>query len=163
MKTHTQLLKRLLATRLFSTLVLGCPNSPLENANQAYDDGDYKKAFEIYKTLAEQGKPEAQYNLGLMYENGQVVPQDYAQAVKWYRKAADQGYSLAQNSLGIMYENGQVVPQDYIEAHKWFNIATSNSCDSGMEYRNRVALKMTPEQIAEAQKLAHEWKSQPAK
>jgi hypothetical protein len=58
--------------------------------------------------------------VGIMYFNGQGVPQDYAEAVKWYRKAADQGYAEAQTNLGFMYANGHGVPQDYAEAAKWY-------------------------------------------
>ncbi len=46
----------------------------------------------------------AQYNLGVMYANGQGVPKDEKQAVVWYRKAAEQGYADAQHNLGLMQE-----------------------------------------------------------
>jgi TPR repeat protein len=49
----------------------------------------------------------AQFNLGLMYYNGQGVTQDYSQAADWYRKAAAQGNAAAQYNLGLMYYNGQ--------------------------------------------------------
>ena len=39
--------------------------------------------FDEWKPLAEQGIAEAQYNLGLMYSNGQDVPRDDEEAVKW--------------------------------------------------------------------------------
>ena len=58
----------------------------------------------------------AQYNLGVMYENGRGVPQNDAEAVKWYRKAAEQGLASAQNNLGVMYANGEGVPQNDAEA-----------------------------------------------
>ena len=66
---------------------------------------------------------DAQYNLGLMYDNGEGVPQDYAEAVKWYRLAAEQGHAKAQYNLGLMYDNGEGVPQDYAEAVKWYRLA----------------------------------------
>ena len=55
-------------------------------------------------------------------------------------------------------------PQDYVEAHKWFNLAAAhpaNPTDGEKATKNRylVASKMTPAQIAEAQKLAREWKA----
>ena len=72
---------------------------------------------------------------------------------------------MAQTNLGAMYADGQGVPQNYIQAHKWFNLASSRYSASEKEKRNRsvrtrdmVAAKMTPAQIAEAQKLAREWK-----
>ena len=73
---------------------------PFEDATKEYYRGDYEAAYRLIKPLAEQGIPEAQFNLGLMYDKGQGVPQDYAEAVKWYRKAAEQGNAKAQYNLG---------------------------------------------------------------
>ncbi len=83
---------------------------------------------------------------------------DYAEAVKYYRLAAEQGNENAQNNLGGMYEKGQGVPQDYVEAHKWLNLAGAKGLEVAIANRERVARKMTPAQIAEAQRLAREWK-----
>jgi hypothetical protein len=135
---------------------------PLEDAHAAYLKQDYTTALRLYRQLADQGNAWAQNRLGGMYDYGRGVPQDYAQAVKWYRLAADQGYAWAQNNLGNMYELGQGVPQDYVEAHKWFNLAAA-SVSSGdtreraVKNRDLVAMRMTPAQIAEAQKRASAW------
>ena len=59
----------------------------------AYEAGDYAEAVKCYRKAAEQGDAAAQYNLGVIYYNGEGVTQDYAEAVKWYRKAAEQGYA----------------------------------------------------------------------
>jgi len=100
--------------------------------------------------------------LGIMYANGRGVPQDYAEAMKWCRLAAEQGYARAQYMLGIMYANGRGVPQNDVQAHMWFNLAASRAPaserDEAIKMRNVAASNMTPEQIAEAQKLAREWK-----
>ena len=72
---------------------------------------------------AEAGDPKAQKSLGLLYYNGQGVPQDYAKAASWFRLAARQGYSLAQYNLGLLYANGQGVPQDYAKAAHWYRLA----------------------------------------
>jgi uncharacterized protein len=93
-----------------------------------------------------------------MYAKGQGVPQDYAAAVKWYRLAADQGNAVAQINLGFMYEQGQGVPQDYVQAHKWYNLGAAAGDKDASKNRNIVAGRMTPAQIAEAQKLASAWK-----
>ena len=122
-------------------------------------------ALRLWRPLAEQGDADAQYSLGVTYANGRGVPQDYAEAVRWYRKAADQGLASAQNNLGLMYDNGQGVPQDYAEAVKWYNLAAARlpASDSekhnfAVKNRDEIAAKMTRAQIAEAQKLAREWK-----
>ena len=69
---------------------------------------------------AERGNSSAQYNLGVLYDNGRGVRKDYKEAVKWYRKAAEQGLAGAQNNLGVLYDNGQGVRKDYKEAVKWY-------------------------------------------
>ena len=126
---------------------------------------DYDPAVMWCHKAADQGDASSQYNLGLMYYEGQGVPQDHWEAAKWYGMAADQGVTSAQNNLGGMYLNGRGVPQDYVLAHKWYNLAAASTPASETESRNRavknrdlVASKMTPAQIAEAQKLAREWK-----
>jgi len=85
--------------------------------------GDYAAALKEWRPLAEQGDASAQFNLGLMYAEGQGVPQDHAEAVKWYRRAAEQGHAGAQNNLGGMYAEGKGVLQDHAEAVKWFRRA----------------------------------------
>ena len=75
--------------------------------------------------MAEAGSAEAQYNLGVMYDNGLGVAQDYAAAVSWYRKAADQGNAPAQSNLGVMYYNGRGVPKDLAAAAEWFRKAAN--------------------------------------
>ena len=129
----------------------------------AYQRGDYATALRELRPLAEQGHADAQFNLGTMYDNGQGVPQDDAEAVKWYRKAAEQGVADAQYNLGSMYYDGQGVTQDYVQTHMWLNVAASSfppgkDRDKALKERDRVAKKMTPAQISEAQKLAREWK-----
>ena len=99
-----------------------------------------------------------QYTLGVMYDKGAGVPQDYVQARQWYEQAAAQGHAKAQFNLGVRYFSGLGVPQDFVQAHMWFNLSATNGEKIAVESRNAVAEQMTPAQIAEAQKLAREWK-----
>ena len=78
--------------------------------------------------------------------------------MKWYRLAADQGHAKAQNNLGSIYVEGKGVPQDYVLAHMWFNLSAAQGDEKAVEHRDIVAGKMTPDQLAEAQRLAREWK-----
>src|SRR5215471_2521483 len=94
-----------------------------QEATDAYNRGDYATAWRELLPLAQQGDAYAQVNLGVMYQQGQGVPQNYAEAVKWYQRAAEQGLAEAQNDLGTMYYNGQGVPQDYGQAMQWFRRA----------------------------------------
>ena len=81
------------------------------------------EAITKYRKAAEQGNASAQYNLGLMYEQGHGVAQDNKEAIAWYRKAAEQGDARAQYNLGIMYVNGHGVAQDYKQASVWYRKA----------------------------------------
>ncbi len=118
---------------------------------------DYEMAIKWYQMAADQGYASAQYNLGVMYDNGLGVLQDYKMAVKWYQMAADQGRASAQYNLGVMYDNGLGVVQDYKMAHMYFNISAANGNNLSREYRDEISVKMTPQQIAEAQQMAREW------
>ena len=89
---------------------------------------------------------------------GEGVPQDLAEAVKWYRLAANRGDVSAQYKLGTMYANGEGVPQDNILAHMWFNLSAAHGRQAGATNRDAIEQLMSGGEIAEAQKLAAEWK-----
>ena len=112
----------LLLTALAGTAVAG----PFEDANSAFERGDYATVLRLLRPLAEQGHSDAQY------------------------------------SLGIMYNQGRGVPQDYVLAHMWFNLAASRleaeKRNEAVKNRDIIASRMTPAQIAKAQRLALEWK-----
>ena len=74
----------------------------LEKAKSAFDAKDYQTAFEIWKSLAEQGNAEAQFNCGLMNHNGLGIKQDHKEAVKWWELAGEQGNAEAQINLDLL-------------------------------------------------------------
>jgi uncharacterized protein len=155
-----------LAFALFGVAAAG----PLEDGTMEYQRGHNAAAMRLWRPLADQGNAQAQSNLGWMYEHGESVPQDYAQSVAWYRKGADQGNALGQLGLGGKYEQGQGVPEDFVQAYMWFDLAAvrgelaaipnadlSAMRDKAAKERDAVAAQMTPEQIAEAKRLAKAW------
>jgi uncharacterized protein len=127
---------------------------------------DYAEALKWYRKAADHGLAEAQYNLGAMYFNGTGVTQDHAEALKWFRMAADQGNASAQASLGLMYFRGDSVIRDYAQAYMWANLSAGleeKKREALAELWNELAKKITPRQIAEAERLAREWKLKWAK
>ena len=122
----------------------------------SYESGDFATALSEWTPLAKQGYAVAQYNLGLMYADGQGVLQDYKTAAKWYRLSAEQGFASAQTNLGYMYNNGYGVLQDYVRAHMWFNIAASSGDKNAPKNRDTVAERMNSSQVGTAQTLARE-------
>jgi len=126
---------------------------------------DELEATNWFRRAADQGNNTAQFHLGLMYSTGRGVPQNFFEGAKWYRLAADGGDAQAQFNLGVLYFNGEGVPESNVNAHMWFNLAAArlpaagrHNRDSAARVRDVVAIKMTREQIAEAQKLARDWK-----
>ncbi len=80
-------------------------------------------AYSRLRPLAEQGDASAQFTIGVMFGEGQGVPQNYFEAVKWFRKAAEQGDASGQAALGDSYLRGEGVSQDYGLAAKWFRLS----------------------------------------
>src|SRR5262249_17059142 len=150
-----------LAAGALATIMLVLSSAPatagqLEDAVAAYVRGDDETAVRLLRPLAEQGDARAQYHLGTRYFRGSGVAQDYAEALKWFRLSADQGNPDGQGALGSMYYMGKGVPQDYVLAHMWFNLSAARG--GSAEPRDSISHQMTQEQIAEAQKLAREWR-----
>jgi uncharacterized protein len=146
------------ATLMMLSLAAPVAAGPLEDGSAAYDRGDFATALRLFHLLADQGNALAQFNLGFMYSNGRGVTQNDAEAVKWYRLAADQNDAVAQSNLGDMYSYGRSVPKDYVRAQMWFILSAEHGNQTAAEKREINAQHMTPEQVADAQKLAREWK-----
>ncbi len=84
---------------------------------------------------------------------------DYETALKEFRPLAEQGHRDAQLNLGNMYGKGQGVPQDYIQAYMWASLAAAQGDEDAVEGLEMIKKEMTPAQLAEAQRLAREWKA----
>jgi len=89
----------------------------------AYYRGDYATAFRELSPLAANGDALSEYFLGLMYVEGEGVPQDFKQAEYWFFLAAEQGHAQAQYNLGAMYADGLGVPVDFKQAVRWYRLA----------------------------------------
>lgn len=88
----------------------------------ASTSGGASKFNQFYR-LAQQGNAQAQYGLGMCYENGVWVAQNKAEAAKWYKMASQQGYADAQYHLGRLYSKGDGVAKNDVEAVKWYKLA----------------------------------------
>ena len=85
------------------------------------------------------------------------VPQDDAKAVYWWAKAAKQGNAMAQRNLGGMHLRGEGVPEDYVRAYAWSSISAAGGSARSKKGKKIIAKRMTPAQIAKAQKLSREY------
>ena len=116
---------------------------------------------------AERGNAEAQFNLGVMYENGlddnhYAVEGSRPEAEKWFTAAAEQGLPRAQIKLAEIYADRPEVPQHEIKACGWFLVATARlrgaQLESARSAYQRASARLTPAQIAEIKHFAEEWK-----
>ena len=123
---------------LFLAVLVGCssggvetsvqpvpPSTPqitasIQKGIQARRNGDYRAALALLKPLANKGYPAAQYNLGIIYEQGKGVHKDFDAALKWFHRASARGYGDASFKIGRMYAWGRGVTRDYDEADKWY-------------------------------------------
>jgi hypothetical protein len=121
---------------------------------------NFPEALKWFRKSAEQGNPDAQNELGRMYEEGEGVTQNYALAAKWYRMAAEHvpdlgGAGQGRNNLEMLYLDGHGVPQDYVQGYMWFKVF-------GVESNPNLSFAkahMTPDQILKGEQLAAEWRS----
>lgn len=102
------------------------PTQPFAAGVDAFDRGDFVKAYAIWLPWAHRGDPAAQRNLAHLYRMGLGVPQNFVQAAAWYRLAAESGLARAQANLASMYLRGQGVEEDAREAAYWFAVAATN-------------------------------------
>jgi len=115
--------------------------------------------LEEVQVSAEQGEDNAQYLLGLFYNEGDGVPEDHKEAVKWFRLAADQGLANAQYMLGLGYALGIGLPKDNLLAYMWYNIAGANGANGDKVEKNMGILtgKMSQDEIAKAQEMTRQY------
>lgn len=133
------------------------------NLGRSYSNGngvpkDIEKAIEWFTKAARQGYIDAQLVLGFSYYGGNDVPKDYTKALKWFQAAAEQGDSVGQQFLGFMYQRGEAVPQNFVQAYAWFSLASAGGMHTARETQGRLEQKMTREQIAEAQRIAADFR-----
>lgn len=139
------------------SVTLAWADGEWDQARNAHERGDYAAELAMIRPLAEKGYAFAQFNLGVLYDEGKGVPQDNAQAMAWYQKAAEQGLPQAQVNLGIMYEQGQGMKPDPVLAYFWYALADSQGDGQAPQAKKELAEKMTPAQIEEAERQAKEY------
>jgi hypothetical protein len=140
------------------------------NLALAYGDGrglaqDFAASATWCRRAAEQGYSDAQLLLGLLYRRGQGVRPDNSEALKWTLRAADQGHAMAQHTLAALVYDVFADREDcidvYVEAYMWSSIANKKlwgeSQAAAATLRGAIAKKLTPEQIAEAERRARDW------
>ncbi|MGB5260197.1 MAG: trypsin-like peptidase domain-containing protein [Gammaproteobacteria bacterium] len=106
---------------------------PFTRGWDAFESGEYHTALDYWLPLAKQGDPNAQLNIGLMYDTGRGLAVDTDQAVYWYRQSAENGLAAAQFNLGLMYRDGQGVEQDTQLASSWLERAAAQGLQAARD------------------------------
>ena len=122
---------------------------------------DHREAVRWYRVAATQRHVGAFYRLCVLSDIGRGMPQDYQEALRWCRLAADRGHGQAMFLIATYYAKARGVPKDVVQAYQWYNLAAANGHEEGAKWRDRLAMHMTPTQIAQAQFLARNWKLKP--
>ena len=123
----------------------------------AFGDGREKnsqKAFELFRSAAEQGHAPAQYRLALAYAYGEGTPVDQELAVDWYQKSAKQNYTIAQRNLAAMYLQGKGVSQDKIKALAWYDIVASKGNVMDIQRRDRLQSELDNSSLEASKQLS---------
>jgi hypothetical protein len=109
------------------------------------------------RQLADRGNPDAEWQLGVLYHDGDGVPKDDALAVQWFERAAEQGYVRAQSTLGAYYWAGRGVPQDFSKAYFWSQLALAQGDENSKSRLEGLSAQMTQTQVAAARQQAEAW------
>jgi tetratricopeptide (TPR) repeat protein len=112
---------------------------------QAFKSGDFERAIEEWKPLAEGGDPRSQLIVGWMYFKGIGVPQDLKETARLYHLAAAQRNAVAQQRLGFLYDQGLGVPVDHAEALNWYRLAAENGDEDAFAAYRLAAEQGEPE------------------
>jgi len=130
--------------------------------------------FKWMTLAAQQGYAPAQFQLGALYALRDGVASDFRKAFEWNYKAAEQGHSDSQVNVSDAYQHGTGVTQDLVQAYKWLKVAIDEGeasydplwgavedrvwdTPSMEEMLEKLIKKMTPEQIAEGERLSNEF------
>jgi len=119
---------------------------------------DFAQARAWYEKAAAQGNARAMMYLGLQEALGLLSSPDLAKARRWFEAAAAERDPMAQIFLADLYaKDSGIVPEDVVRAYMWYSLAAGQTAKDkygAKYYRDSLARKMTPAQIAEAQQLS---------
>ena len=123
----------------------------------AVDRRGHPLSSDDLRKLAEQGDADAEWQLGILYHDGDGVPKDDAVAMQWYERAAEQGYVPAQSTLGAYYWAGRGIPQDLSKAYFWSQLALAQGDENSKSRLEGLSAQMTQSQVAAARQQAEAW------
>lgn len=133
----------------------------LQEADQAFERGDFDRVHQLLAPLAEAGHPRAQNGMGVLFDRGMGVPKDIGTAATWYQRSAEQGYAKAQFNLGVMYGRGEGVPLDLELSAKWYRLAAEQ--DHAYAQHNLAQMYLSGVGVERDLSAAFKWESSAAR
>jgi len=103
-----------------------------EEGKKRYLAGDHPAAAQLILKAAQAGNPDAQNEIGYLYEAGDGVPKNPGEAAKWYQAGAAQGHARCEFALGSLYEAGRGVKENWDEAARWYGKSAMQDDEYGM-------------------------------
>jgi len=105
-------------------LLISCNvHADFQEAVEAYELGQYKRALKHFVPLAQKGNAKALFNIGFMIEQGKGVPANPKLAIKWYKRAYKLKHNNAPFNIAYIYYNGSGVKINYQKAMEWYKKA----------------------------------------
>jgi TPR repeat protein len=123
-----------------------CSETPADPM-QAYTQGDYATAYQLWKPLALAGDADAQNYIGMLYYLGLGTEKDYHEAARWYELAARAGHPGAQRDLGLMYESGRLGQRDFEMAYLWLFAAYQQGNPNASQVLDMLAGQLSPNRV----------------
>jgi len=100
--------------------------APLEDGAAAYASGDFNRALQILRPLAEEGNADAQFMLGMMYHNGEGVPRSNLHAYVWF---------------SLSMSNSDATSQDFHDAVQALNMTERAMTGADIEIGREMAYR----------------------
>lgn len=139
-----------------------CAYAGIDDGYKAYYAGDFAKAFKKWKRLADAGDSRAMLLIGVLYENGEGVPQNYKNAFLYFKKANAKGDIEAKGALGKLYLYGLGIDQDcQLGRQLLLRSASAGVADAqfelGMMFRDGKVSKTSKQCAFQDQQQALQW------
>lgn len=117
----------ILLLALFTSFSFGNnPFTTLGNFKDINTKHKKTKSFNYIHSFAKQGNANAQFDLALLYLNGNGIQQDSRRAFKWFHRAARQNHVEAKFQMGLNFLKARGVKQNRFLAAYWFKLSSKN-------------------------------------
>ncbi len=108
---------------------------------------DLPEALAACEQVAASGNPQAQFDLGSFYYDGQLSERDLGIALKWFEQASLQGHAQAQHRLGMMFFRGEGVQANNVQAYVILKMAAVNGAEEAMDSADLVEAQMRSDEL----------------